>query len=771
MKNDNLHQAGSEATSNSEAPCSSIALARVYLRSGCFRDAEGCARRALGAGPDGEPEALLILAESLLLQGRQSEALAVRSSINEPIPTQLTADIRILDARLLVESAQYRECACRFAVTRDHRADSIQDVLLQQIVAEALARTNDLATLRQVIEWVISESERLGWQQGVADGLQKLGLLDRMEGNWARGEELLLRAREIYLPLGLSKKYVQATINLGLHRLFRGHLTFACDLLSEAVRLAIEIGDLRFEATARADRGLALVRLGRTTEARAEFARSLRLCRRQASPRRTAIALEYVGELHLTSRNYPRATSALRRSLAIANRIAPDGDIVPEVLRRQAEVALAIGDTTTAMILAKDADARADRYGDKYERATAIRVQAQVLYATGAERNGEALLRSALQSLEELGETFERDRILGILGELEDDAIDVAVSEAPLTSTIPTTSDSPRPPNKSRMIELARRHGLFGSSRRLLDVVQEAAQVASLEIPVLIQGETGTGKELLAQAIHKMGRWSEGPMVAFNCATCPADLLDAELFGHTRGAFTGATRNRDGLVRSAEGGTLFLDEVGELREDSQARLLRFLDSGEVRSLGSDETSRVRVRILAATHVDLEDRITRKKFRRDLYYRLTGLRLILPPLRERKSDIRELLTHFSDEARSTVRPDFAGFSRNVITAMERAPWPGNVRQLRSEVLRLAALAESGVPIDRWDSPDCVRFLDPTEELEDPDAVLGDPARLTALLGECGGRVADVAVALRVSRGHVYRVLQNYGLKAKAYRSDR
>lgn len=444
---------------------------------------------------------------------------------------------------------------------------------------------------------------------------------------------------------------------------------------------------------------------------------------------------------------------------------------MPEVLRRQAEVALAIGDTTTAMILAKDADARADRYGDKYERATAIRVQAQVLYATGAERNGEALLRSALQSLEELGETFERDRILGILGELEDDAIDVAVSEAPLTSTIPTTSDSPRPPNKSRMIELARRHGLFGSSRRLLDVVQEAAQVASLEIPVLIQGETGTGKELLAQAIHKMGRWSEGPMVAFNCATCPADLLDAELFGHTRGAFTGATRNRDGLVRSAEGGTLFLDEVGELREDSQARLLRFLDSGEVRSLGSDETSRVRVRILAATHVDLEDRITRKKFRRDLYYRLTGLRLILPPLRERKSDIRELLTHFSDEARSTVRPDFAGFSRNVITAMERAPWPGNVRQLRSEVLRLAALAESGVPIDRWDSPDCVRFLDPTEELEDPDAVLGDPARLTALLGECGGRVADVAVALRVSRGHVYRVLQNYGLKAKAYRSDR
>jgi DNA-binding NtrC family response regulator len=595
-----------------------------------------------------------------------------------------------------------------------------------------------------------------------------LALLDRIEGHWSRADGLLLQARDTYRSLGTMQKYVKATLNLGLQRLWSGHLTFAEESLREAVRLSVEIGDAAIEATARADRGLALVRLDRADEARLDLAKSLRLCRRQASPRRTAIALEYTGELHLASHNYVRARAALRRALDIANKIAPDGDIVPEVLRRQAEVALALGDVGEALDLAKDAGARAERYGDRYEHATALRVQGQALRSLGKGESGEQVLRSALAILEELGETFERDRILDLLGELDDGAI-----ETPLSHTVPTATPqvgSAGPLDRRHLQELARRHGLFGSSRRLMDVMRDAFQVSSLNIPVLIQGETGTGKELLAQAIHRMGRWGQGPMVAFNCATCPHDLLDAELFGHTRGAYTGAVSSRTGLVRAAEAGTLFLDEIGELKEDSQARLLRFLDSGEVRSLGSDETKRVQVRIVAATHVDLEERIRRNRFRRDLYFRLTGLRLVLPPLRERRSDIKELIARFTDEARSAIRPGFAGLSRLSIIAMERAQWPGNVRQLKSEILRLAALTPDGVIVDNWAPQETTLTCGLIDDIGDPSLVLEDPRRLSELLRKCDGRVADVATVLGVSRGHVYRVLKQLGIRPKAGRLD-
>jgi DNA-binding NtrC family response regulator/tetratricopeptide (TPR) repeat protein len=760
-------------TSESSGLLSSDAsgLARVYLRCGSYADAERLARQSIGCAQGPCPEASVVLLVSLMKQGRTEEARALRASMDDPVREDLRSELRLADAQMLISEGKLQACIDSYGSLVEATAQHVSDLRLRGLLALCNARLNDPRLARKRLEQNAQEASCRGWSEDIADSLMDLALLDRTEGHWSRADGLLLQARETYRSLGSSRKYIKATLNLGLQRLWRGHLTFAEEALREAVRLSMETADVAIEATARADRGLALVRLGRTAEARIEFAKSLRLCRRQASPRRTAIALEYTGELHLASQNYNRATSALRRSLTIANRIAPDGDIVPEVLRRQAEVALALGDTSLALSIARDAETRAERYGDRYERATALRVQAQVLYATGKETPGEELLRSALQILEELGETFERDRILAILGELEDDPTEAALSSAvPATlSTTPTSRSSTH--SRRNVLELARRHGLFGSSRRLLDVVQQASQVASLEIPVLIQGETGTGKELLAQAIHRMGQWSSGPMVAFNCATCPADLLDSELFGHTRGAFTGAATNRDGLVRSAEGGTLFLDEIGELREESQARLLRFLDSGEVRSLGSDETRRVRVRILAATHVDLEDRILRKRFRRDLYYRLTGLRLTLPPLRDRRSDIRELIARFTDEARRTIRPDFAGLGRDAIAAMELAPWPGNVRQLKSEILRLAALATSGVPIGGWAPPDSPRLLIPREEIKDPEAVLSDPSRLAALLERCDGRVADVATALRVSRGHIYRVMKNHGIKAKTYQADR
>ena len=328
------------------------------------------------------------------------------------------------------------------------------------------------------------------------------------------------------------------------------------------------MGDVPTQSSARMDHGLALVRLGDVTRARHEMAVALRLCRHQASPRRLAIALEYTGELHIVEQKWTRAAFCLDRALAIANHIAPDGDIIPEVLRRKAEVALGLGQHAEALATAQDAAARATKSGDRYENATALRVMGQALRALGREGEAQASFRAALSTLEELGETFERERIIALL--------------EPSTQTTPGGGKSRKAairidsPQSRDLCQMLAEHGMVGSSRPLQDMMRQIAVVASIQIPVLIQGETGSGKELVARALHSIGAARGAKMIAFNCATCPPDLLDAELFGHARGAFTGATAARAGLVRSAEGGSLFLDEIGELREESQARLLRLL---------------------------------------------------------------------------------------------------------------------------------------------------------------------------------------------------
>jgi two-component system, NtrC family, response regulator HydG len=237
----------------------------------------------------------------------------------------------------------------------------------------------------------------------------------------------------------------------------------------------------------------------------------------------------------------------------------------------------------------------------------------------------------------------------------------------------------------------ARRSGfasLLGRSepmQALFDLVERLSQA---DAPVLIRGESGTGKELVARALHYQGARREGPFVAVNCTALPASLLESELFGHVKGAFTGATAARRGLFVEADGGTLFLDEIGDMAADLQARLLRVLEDGEVRAVGADGTRRVDVRVVAATHQELEARVKDGRFRRDLFYRLDVAPLVVPPLRERPEDIPLLVQHFLQRARErNPRSVVRTFSPELAAALGRMPWPGNVRELENMVERL------------------------------------------------------------------------------------
>jgi len=234
--------------------------------------------------------------------------------------------------------------------------------------------------------------------------------------------------------------------------------------------------------------------------------------------------------------------------------------------------------------------------------------------------------------------------------------------------------------------------GMVFSSRAMVDVAKNVERIKDSHSTILVTGESGTGKELIARAIHRLSRRSESEFIPFNCSAVPAELIESMLFGHRRGTFTGAMSDHAGLIRSAENGTLFLDEIGDLPLPLQPKLLRFLQEGEIHTLGERAPRKVNVRVIAATHKDLETLVSEKLFREDLYYRIATLTLKVPPLRDRREDIAALISHFiSHYARKNERA-ISGITADAIQILETYSWPGNIRELAAEIERLVLYAE-------------------------------------------------------------------------------
>ena len=292
-------------------------------------------------------------------------------------------------------------------------------------------------------------------------------------------------------------------------------------------------------------------------------------------------------------------------------------------------------------------------------------------------------------------------------------------------------------------------------------LLAEARLAAQSEASVLIQGESGTGKELLARALHRASPRRTHPFVAINCGAIPAELLESELFGHVKGAFTGAGRDHPGLFQSAEGGTVFLDEIGDMPAPLQVKLLRVLQEGEVRPVGATETRAVDVRILSATHRNLEEAIASGEFREDLYYRLNVVNLALPPLRERREDIPLLAQHFLSALTEKYRRRIHGFAPDALDMLVAADWPGNIRQLHNVLEQCCALCTtSTIPASLVaralrDKPAEIQPLAEARAAFERDYLI-------TLLKLTRGQVSEVARLAGRNRTEVYRLLQRHEL---------
>lgn len=309
------------------------------------------------------------------------------------------------------------------------------------------------------------------------------------------------------------------------------------------------------------------------------------------------------------------------------------------------------------------------------------------------------------------------------------------------------------------------KYKMIGASPAMSKLFRDIKKLAGVEAPVLITGESGTGKELAAHAIHEQSNRFQGPFVTVNCAALPASLIQSELFGYERGAFTGAIHRKIGCIESAAGGTVFLDEIGDLSPELQGNLLRFLQEKKIRRIGGAGEIPVDARVIAATHVDLEKAVKEGRFRDDLYYRLNVLHTEIPALREREGDIDLLVRFFFDQFSGETRCNVKGFTQEALQVMRAYSWPGNVRELINRVRRAGIMGEK-------------RFITPADlglerriskRRPSPPLITLDEARgeaekeiVLSTLHYTGNNVSMAARELNISRITLYRLIEKYGI---------
>lgn len=399
------------------------------------------------------------------------------------------------------------------------------------------------------------------------------------------------------------------------------------------------------------------------------------------------------------------------------------------------------------------------------------------------------ILRSALRWAAKLDRP-DIEKLLWQAGALRDEVMQLSHKERFVNAAAaePTRSDLSRRQRRNALIERSFIfEGAFGDNPKLLEALETAEKAAPTGLPVLIDGESGTGKELMARVIHANGDRAQRPFISVNCGAIPENLLESELFGHCKGAFTGAVNDRKGKFESAHTGTIFLDEIGELPLAGQVKLLRVLEAHEIQRVGSDQPIRVDTRVVAATNRNLRKLSEQGQFREDLFYRLGVIHVTLPPLRERKDEIPLLFAFFGDEAAEVLKRRPIEMTQRLRAFLLDYAYPGNIRELRNILYRLSCLA--GQTADLEHLPADIRPASQGKHAADPAS--GDEGRslsgdalseakraasdlaerefLERGLQEVGGVVVELAKRFNMNRSHLQVLLKKHGIHSKEFRA--
>jgi transcriptional regulator with GAF, ATPase, and Fis domain len=415
------------------------------------------------------------------------------------------------------------------------------------------------------------------------------------------------------------------------------------------------------------------------------------------------------------------------------------------------------------------------------------------LYNPGGERGSAMSYAALLEKIEILRSTLrwssrldrpDIDKMLRQTNALRDEVMQLSHKErfVQAVSAAPAEAQST---GERRLALLARSfvfEGTFGDNPKLLDALEIAEKAAPTDLPVLVDGESGTGKELMAKVIHANGTRADKPYISVNCGAIPESLLESELFGHKKGAFTGAANDRKGKFESAHKGTIFLDEIGELPLPGQVKLLRVLQSHEIQRVGSDEVISVDARIVAATNKNLRKLMEEGTFREDLFYRLSVIHVTLPPLRDRKDEIPLLLAYYTDEAAEALKRGPVAMTPRLRDFLMRYAYPGNIRELRNLMYRLSCLA--GEMADLAHLPEDIRpapkrasavngSATESASLAEAKRAASDEAECRCLergLEEVKGSVSELARRWDMNRSHLQILLKKHGLHSKDFRKQ-
>jgi DNA-binding NtrC family response regulator/tetratricopeptide (TPR) repeat protein len=776
------------------------------------------------------------IVECLLKRSRCTEALSKCRTLDVELAGQtdreLSARLKILLSHAYWKLGEYTRGidACEEA-RRLFAGEGNENGLAQchSLFGKNYLRLGQFEKAKLHFEEALATYLRLNDKSGIAVSHNNLALLHKNHGEWQLACDHLVKALELDKEGGNYGKIALRRLNLGLVYLKTGQWMKARDSVEEALSIAQRIGDQHTIAAASIALGNCMRFLGQQGAADRLYGRAIEIAEREKLMRELALAYEFSGESKISSGDPKKALESLAQAMQIAQQIAPEGDIVAEVERRNAEAYLALGDLKSARRAVRRSIRLCRQVGDRYEEGAALCDFARVKAGAGCAASAGVAFEASAGILEAVGDRYglartllhfgrflrsvgysEKEKLasrrilaraVGLFTELgleellleTERELETAWSDGNggQTSCVIDGGIEPRAggpgsggavcrdvgANVPAAISTSSRAGreLLGSATptngfvtrdaRLIEVIRAAQLLRTADTPVLIQGETGTGKNLLAYIFRSYDEERGRPFVELNCAAIPAELLESELFGYSKGAFSGANSDKKGILEEAQGGSVFLNEIGEMDARMQAKLLHVLDDGWYRRVGETTMRRLNARIISATNKELWKEVQRGTFRRDLYFRLTQSTLTITPLRERQDDIAGLCEHFFRFYSKLYSKEVNAGARAMQLLCEYS-WPGNVRELRNKVQMLVLDSATKRTLA---ARDIEKVLGALLEPNEPATLSGKieqlkRAEISRVLAGCGGNKTKAARALGMSRRGLCKVVERMQLRS-------